>query len=326
MISVLPQSKPSFMDQWPTAYPRARGAWTVADAKLGWGELDPESGQHRVVEPGQDQELPALKRALGLGTLIGYRVGRRAVVQRQGTFVKVVRPKQLQGLLMVHEFVSDSCPLVSFPQVVGSGSPGWVELSRVSGRPLHRLLTEEKAPSDMNRQLTMIARALAWLHGSVSGRGLALREPDHPLRWVDTVARAEPEARSELAEIAAGLPELPKVELGVVHRDLHDKNIFVSEDSVALIDLDGVGLGAGEDDVANLGVHLQLRVLQMGGDPRLGQLRVRCLYDAYESVRPLSADRLRAAEVHTWFRLACIYRFRASGRRLVPELLRRARP
>ena len=120
---------------------------------------------------------------------------------------------------------------------------------------------------------------------------------------------------------------LPPVEVRaevVVHGDLHDKNIFV--DRPGLIDLDGLGLGAPEDDLANLAVHLELRNLQAGTGLAPGA-RSEQLYRAHRQAwtgRPLDPERLRQVEQHTWFRLACLSQYRAGSRRLVPRMLNAA--
>ncbi|MDH4171791.1 MAG: hypothetical protein OEW42_19585, partial [Acidimicrobiia bacterium] len=134
----------------------------------------------------------------------------------------------------------------------------------------------------------------------------------------------------------------------VVHGDLHDKNVFCDTPRpadaaqltatplladaaplggagpLALIDLDGLGLGAPEDDVANLAVHLELRNLQARTGLPFGT-RSGELYRSYQRTQPLDRERLEAVERHTWFRLACLYQYRVASRHLVPQLLRAAR-
>jgi len=79
------------------------------------------------------------------------------------------------------------------------------------------------------------------------------------------------------------------------------------------------------EDVANLAVHLELRLLQAGRGAGSYSHRglTEGLYRAYARRRPLDVDLLSCHERRTWFRLACLYRFRARSRHLVPSLLTR---
>ena len=52
--------------QWNTAYPRAKGAWTLSSGDR-WGVLDPERGQANEVDPATDERLPGLAGALESG-------------------------------------------------------------------------------------------------------------------------------------------------------------------------------------------------------------------------------------------------------------------
>jgi len=316
--------QPAFMNQWPTAYLCHREHWTVAGPYGAWGALNPDDGTYEVVEPSADPELPALPAALQRGGLIGYRVGRRAIIGTASNFIKVVRPRRLERLVATHRSMAGSCSEVSFPEVIRSTRAGFLEITRVPGRSLHNLLRDPVANPTVLDTLDDIGSALAALHSTTPPPALLPRKIDTPARWINLVCRAEPDAGPELIRVADCLPVLAPTGRTVVHGDLHDKNIFASTNNVALIDLDGVGLGTAEDDVANLGVHLQLRSLQAGQHHIVGDEHAERLYRAYQSLRTLDRKRLNAVERHTWFRLACIYRFRRTSRHLVPELLRRA--
>jgi aminoglycoside phosphotransferase (APT) family kinase protein len=69
---------------------------------------------------------------------------------------------------------------------------------------------------------------------------------------------------AELADRLDALP-LPQETSGFVHGDLHDKQIFLHGDAAHLIDLEGVGSGDPNFDLANLAEHLRLRSLQQSG-------------------------------------------------------------
>lgn len=309
---------------WPTAYPRHRGVWTVKGPNGRWGALDPDTGVLRLVAPENDSKLPALRAALDAGALIGYRVGRRAVVATPHSYVKIVRPKRLDALVSVHRWFDRSFAAADTPTITRHDPGGAAELSTVEGTSLHRLLRSQADEPTLSKPISDIAAALAALHAAPSSSDLPVRAIDDPQRWVDTVARVDPDARPSLAATARRLPSLLQGGSSVTHGDLHDKNVLHRQGRVGLIDLDGVGIGAAEDDVANLAVHLQLRALQGGQASSVGDRLARHLVDSYRSHRRLDRHRFDAATAHTWFRLACIYRFRAGSRRLVPELLERA--
>ncbi|MFQ5556431.1 MAG: phosphotransferase [Acidimicrobiales bacterium] len=308
-----------WMSDWPIAYPRQRGLWTVTDTRR-WGVLDPETGQATRVDPGADPALPGLRPALELGRLVSYRFERRAVVATPSSYIKVVRPGRVDALATTHAAIASAPGGFEVPPVVSVCGDGRLELGPVKGRSLHDLLRAEADPD-----LSRVADLVAAFHLMTPLPRLRSPRHDDCCRWARTITRAEPTAGAELAELATMLPRLePRPEL-MVHGDLHDKNLIMARDGSALIDLDGVTLGAAEDDVANLAVHLKLRALQAGLDPGVGRRRSRALYHAYdEHHHTLDRARLRAAERHTWFRLACLYRFRRASRPLAASLLGRA--
>lgn len=317
-------SAPTFLEHWPVALPRHQGTWTVRAGDRRWGVLDPERRTVRPVEPAHDPALPGLKEVLRRGNMIGYRVGRRAIVATPNSFVKVVRPKRLDALLAAHTRLPHSTVMV--PHVIASDTSGWVEFSAVPGAPLHKILRRPFSGDEIPAVIHDIAQALVAFHGSSPPTDLPIRALDCPQRWIETVGRVEPDAVAPLSRIARDLPELEASARCQVHGDLHDKNVFASQLGVGLIDFDNTGLGMPEDDVANLAVHLQLRSLQARQPAEVGEARADLLYSAYRNQRALDSDRLDAVERHTWFRLACLYRFRRSSRHLTFELLRRSTP
>lgn len=319
-----PDAAMRMLRRWPTAYPRHRGLWTLRGDADRWGSFDPDTGVAAPTAPADDPALPGLAEALGSGTLIGYRVGRRAIVATPDGFTKVLRPKRVEPIAATHRWLAAACPAVDTPAITAASATGSIELSVVPGRSLHSTLRNPTSAAQLDRAIARIAAAIALLHATSPASHLPEKAVEKPSDWVETVACGEPRARSELFSIVARLPALEPAPTVVVHGDLHDKNIFHRPGGVGLIDLDGVGLGAPEDDVANLAVHLHLRALQAGHRSAEGRARANLLYRCYRQYRALDRRRIEAAERHTWFRLACIYRFRAASRHLVPELLRRS--
>ena len=70
----------------------------------------------------------------------------------------------------------------------------------------------------------------------------------------------------ELDDLAARIEQLRAPEdshEGLVHGDLHDKQVFLTAAGAWLIDLEGVGRGDANFDLVNLAEHLRLRALQL---------------------------------------------------------------
>lgn len=326
--SAVPVAEPTppWMTEWPVAHPRAAGSWSVGDRR-GWGRLDPERGHARSVDPADDPRLPALAHAMRRGELIGYRFGRRAVVATGHGFVKIVRPRRAAHLIAVHGHLAATSGTPAVPHVEAATDDGAIDLTVVAGRSLHDLI--RRGVDD--GVLADSARALASLHAGAPPAVLEAGEPDTAARWVGVVARAEPLVAESLAPIAACIDTAVAAAIGgrtdlvIVHGDCHDKNLFLGRAGPALIDLDGVRLGLREEDVANLAVHVALRAIQSGEPVGVALDRRDAVADAYGRSAPLDRTALAALERAVWFRLGCLYRFRSSGRRMVPVLLDLAR-
>jgi hypothetical protein len=315
---------PRWMGEWPIAYPRPSGDWTVA-GQLGWARLDPERGTVRRVEPVDDARLPALARTLRRGKLVGYRAGRRAVVATGNGFVKVVRPERAQRIVSIHEAMSAASLAFSVPRVTAATGDGAIDLGRVPGRSLHDLIRRGSGDG----AIADGAAALVALHSAAPPEMLESGTPDTACRWVGVVGRAEPDAVDALMpiaarvdrEVAAAHDRCIGSETVIVHGDCHDKNLFLDGGGAGFIDLDSMRLGRREEDVANLAVHVALRALQAGETVRVARGRRDVVVDAYARAASIDDVVLVVLERTVWFRLACLYRFRSTSRRLVPTLL-----
>ncbi|MFN3219246.1 MAG: phosphotransferase [Acidimicrobiales bacterium] len=315
---------PQWLTTWTTAYPRPTGTWALSRPGA-FGRLDPETGAAAVVDPVRDRRLPALARIVPWGELVSYRVGRRAVVAMSEGFVKVVRPSRMARLVAVHQSLVDAAGgALDLPVPTVVDAQGAVRLSLVGGCSLHRLLRHGAREA----ALVAAAETLVVLHGLRAPEILEADPGDSASRWTAIVARAEPAGATALTERAEAIdaaasalgPPAP-ARLVVVHGDCHDKNLFVDGRRRGLIDLDGARLGAREDDVANLAVHVALRSLQAGEPIGRALIRQEVVVDAYRRHAPLDAERMAVTQAAVWFRLACLYRFRAAGRPLVPTML-----
>ncbi len=147
-----------------------------------------------------------------------------------------------------------------------------------------RTVEDERASA-----LTMLSRGAAW-HGEL--RGLA-----------DVVA-------------AVALPVLDR--RGLLHTDLHDKQVFVHGEGISLIDLEGCAIGDPRIDQVNFVEHCALRAQQ--GAAAAGEL-ARRLARAWRIDDGLRMAALRGL---VRARLAGVYAQRPGHERLVAELARGA--
>ena len=146
---------------------------------------------------------------------------------------------------------------------------------------------------------------------------------------VAAVARADalPGIDSDLLRLfeAGALIESPaSVPL---HRDLHDKQILLDEQGgVILLDPDTLAAGDPALDLANLGVHLELRALQGKLSPSAAHALSHQLLSACagQGIRP-TRQRLTYYRACAWLRLAGVYSLRSTGAGLISTLLRRGR-
>lgn len=323
-VTVRPE--PAWLTAWPVAYPHPTRSWTVRNGNR-WGRLQPETGKAVELQPRVDRELPGLAPALVEGSLISYRIGRRAVVGTADRYVKIVRPRRAARLAATHQHLADQRMSLGTPTLRQATEDGRLILSPRRGRSLHQLLRAEADAARLVPVISRVAEGLAEFH-EMSLAPLAEALPvDRPDHWMAVASRAEPHRSDELTAVAVRLPPVPTVSRlseVMTHRDLNDKSFFVSADQVGLIDPDGLTIGAPEDDLANLAVHLRLRALQGRRDEGFGHRLAGTLYRSYETHRALDHGRLIALQRHTWFRLAVIHHYRRASRHLTSELLRLA--
>lgn len=294
---------------------------------------------------GADARLGALPAVLDEdgADLVAHRPGRRAVVRvtdADGTvreYAKVVRPKNAAELArrgaLVAELVGDEVPVPRLRED-SDLERGVLRWSVVPGRTLHDLGADGGWSIETAREAWQAAgRAVAGLHAAPTERVTDRHGPEQELDaiagWLhpavahglldpDLVARAGERVTAELTA-EAGEPVL-----GVLHRDLHDKQLLLDDaGTVGMIDVDTLAVGERALDVANLLVHLELRQAQ-------GLLTDELAAAAREDFRAgvdaadLPAARLAAYARAARLRLAGVYAFRPRWRQVAEDLLRQA--
>ncbi len=321
--------------QWFADPHRLRAvAGQTAEVAPGQVTVLEESGVMLQAE-GADRRLLALAELVGEpgSELVVHRPERRAVVRlRRGgstTYRKVTRPGRRAHLPGGVELGAVRVPAI----VTHDVATGILELAELPGRSLHELLGDvEVSEGEIVTAFRAAGEALAVLHAAEPGSGLArhdvVAEWEVAERWV-AHALGHGVVHADAVGPAAALADLRtrldrregKVRTTLVHRDLHDKQMLVADgDEVGVLDLDTLALGDPALDLANLLVHLELRVLQGWCDPGRATAAASALLEGYRPPRSLR-DGLDAYAAATRLRLACLYSFRPRWRSLAVRLL-----
>jgi len=310
-------SAAAWLDEWPTAYPCRKGPWTVTDGKQ-WAIVEPESGEPpRLVEPSDDPTLVALPAALTEGHLLSYRHHRRAVVKTGLGYRKIVAPKKTAAIVESHQLATRLG--LDGPPVLDWDPSGFIDLGRVAGVSLHQCLIDRQVESC---DIIAVANALVELHGH---RPSELPSDDANDGWIETTRRADPEFADTLRASLDDISPMPDDASCLIHTDLHDKNLLLTDERATLIDLDGLKLGHPATDLGNLTAHLELRALQGLCSHRAADEFSKLLVATYAEQLPVDDVAIELAQRRTWVRLAALYHFRKPSRHLVSDLLRLAR-
>ncbi|MFO0983671.1 MAG: hypothetical protein U1E76_18400 [Planctomycetota bacterium] len=297
-----------------------------------------------LVDPRRDAALPGLGALLGperaavlarLGLsdaaqgvrLQSYRPTRRAAlrVEAQGTiaFLKAHERSRCAQVLAraraIEAAAARAAVALTAPILAVDVEQGLIAHARAAGESMHAMLFDGTP-----LPLAAVARALQQLHA------LRVSElPEHrPTDEIAAVTKAlelchhlHPERAAALAQLLAGIALPEPGGSAVLHRDLHDKQIFLDSHTVTFIDLETAARGDRELDIANLAEHLLLRGMQLHQLERGAQLCstwLGCFADAEPA-------RLRFYRACTAIRLCAVYALREAEPALVQALFERAR-
>lgn len=257
----------------------------------------------------QDPSLPGLPAALdypaeegGAPTeMLRYRPRRRAVLRHrfvsgQVLFGKILPPARASRALQATSgLCPEARPELRLALPAAGPAPGTLLVAPVAGRLLRDLLLAGDAPPAPAR----LARLSADLSAIVPEPGPPL--PDSPAGARQSTAGEAgrlighllPDLRPEidrlLAAVAQGIDTDP-ADRHPVHGDLYEGQVLVADDgTLALIDLDDLGLGDPLLDVATFTAHL----LALALSPGPAAARIRAYRD---ELRLASLDLLGAAE------------------------------
>lgn len=323
---------------WPTG--TGRLALELADdqGRVRAGEAMPgpdRSWTVHVLPYGEDPRLPGLAAAVAdNGRVVVHRHHRRAVVETRDRYVKylargrAVRVAELSAALHGQGLAAG----FAVPVVLGH-TEDRVEFSVLPGRSLHELGAKGHA-DDYRAACGHWAKLWPVLATTVPGDE---QLPEHTAedeartlsRWAGRLEAfpglldAHPGVVDHLARrIGEDLVALPgrRRARTVLHRDLHDKQLLFNGEQLGLLDFDTAAHGEPELDLANLTVHLELRVAQGLLDPSLQAAGHEAVAAVAET---LEADpaRLAVYAEATRLRLACLYAFRPRWRHVAQGLL-----
>jgi hypothetical protein len=333
---------------WPDSAPGEYVLEVAAPGRPGIRAAHFRQGRLDLV-PLDDPGLPALRREAEHGEVVVHRAHKRAVIRTPDQYIKVYRPGHA-------EVPAERCAR-SIEVLAGGGfvtprilrvTPDVLAFSRIPGRRLLDLGQDHDEVSDESFAWMWAEWSRAWVallgaepghaaepaHAAVAG--LPLRTPEAEVaalrRWVDPWLRHSagvPEAQAERDALQArtesvaenllrSAPDPPVWALG----DLHDKHIIGLGGGfpVGLVDFDEAARAEPALDLANLDVHLDVRLRQDLLTPE------RCAA-AHAQVRAavgqlgVSNTRFQAYAAAHRLRLACLYSFRPRWAALASGLL-----
>ena len=265
------------------------GCYVLEVLAPGWRGVRGARLRHGRFEllPLEDPGLPALRAEAQQGEIFSYRPYLRAVVRTEGCYVKIFRPgsavvpaercAQMDILLDAGTFTT--------PKIVSRKSEDVLVFSAVPGPTLSELGTKGAAVSDETFANAWEKWSRAWAAQLTSPLGPAAQSvfdslPPYPAdleaaevegllkRWwrhyenVPELSFQHAALRAAAERVTANLVRTPPDPLVWAHGGLHAKQIIVTdgETPLGLLDFDGTARAEAARDLADLDVHLELRL------------------------------------------------------------------
>ena len=306
------------------------------------------AGQAKVLPAGRDRGMPDLARLAPLGEVIVHRSWKRAVVKSGDRYFKVFRLGYAAEAAARHARMSRLLDAGDFltPELLDC-TPGSITLAGLPGRSLFEL-GQDSGTTEADFEAAWQQWSRRWVRQQTLARSPALRPavealPPRPAAvelenlqrltdlWLVHAGQV-PAAAAQRRAVRAAARDVADRLLGAdpdplvwSHGDLHDKQILVQDPGgpLGLLDFDEAGRAEAAADLANLAVHLGLRL----GQGRLTAARYRFAHrqviEAAAELRVTPA-RFEAYARATRLRLGCLYSFRPQWTAVAGELLTRA--
>ena len=282
-----------------------------------------------------DPLIPSLAPEAAKGNVIVHRAHKRAVIHAGDQYVKVFRPGRAVDASSKHRIATSLLAGTSFntPRILGAGADVMV-FSSLGGRSFYELGQDHARVTDASFDAAWSQWSYAWAVTASIAESSDFHDsldslPAHPAetevanlqRWINHWLRHSqgvPEAAAArsalLARAEAAINTLrssPADPLGWAHGDLHDKQIFGSGQTggPGLLDFDDSCLAEAALDLANLDVHVGLRLRQKLLTPRRYVIAHRRIVATAEKLH-VSPERFAGYAACTRLRLACLYSFR----------------
>jgi hypothetical protein len=303
------------------------------------------SGQLELLPSGGDPRLHALAQVARKGEVVVHRAHMRAVVRTGDRYSKIFRPGRSADSTARHAGTAKLLDSGDFlaPEIV-SFAPGCLTLTGLPGRSLFEL-GNDSGVSDAWFGAAWHKWSQGWVRQQCRARSSAHRpalealptrtaavELENTQRLVQLWllhAQNIPEAAPQRTAVRAAATQIAAQLLGTQpdplvwsHGDLHDKQIFAAglDAPLALLDFDEAARAEAAADLANLAVHLQLRLRQGRLTAARYQAALRHVLSAAEELRVTPA-RFEAYANATRLRLGCLYSFRPPWGTLAEEFL-----
>ncbi|WP_051209530.1 phosphotransferase [Propionicicella superfundia] len=236
--------------------------------------------------------------------MTAYRPIRRAVLRYAAGerlwFAKVVRPTRLAELIDRHLIMSEAS---LSPAVLGTPAPGTVLLAAADGASLTATLASALEGTSPLPDPVDIVALLDRLPNRVMGLSSRPAWVDHLDFHSEAAAAVHPGRRTEIADLAGRVQRVvdsePVGPLVPTHGDFYEANVFVADGGPRqLIDVDALGPGHREDDLACLLGHLAVLPVVSPRHFRGIEPVVDAWADVFESLVPSVAGlRARVAAV-----------------------------
>jgi hypothetical protein len=262
---------------------------------------------------GADRRLRELGALLAEGaTLVAHRPQRRAVVRtRSGTFLKLTRPGRAELLARRHDQLRTALQGHGRVPDVLAVSDDRIELAAMHGSP--PCGTPDRADRDHDGCWEAVGHGLAALAVAVPPDDLPVHdapaEAEVTRRWLDRAVAAERLPRAAPEPVLDALTTGTPTPMGVSHRDLHDGQLLFDTGPPGMLDPDTLAVAEPALDLANLLVHLDLRVEQ-GHLSARARSRARDRIVAGVAPDGPTLHRVSAYEAVCRLRLAAVYAFR----------------
>ncbi len=281
-----------------------------------------------------DARLPFLAHWEERGASVqSWRPGRRAVYRWQrgvdSEYVKVLRPADLGAMQKLFNQCGERLKSagVVVPQEIEAASSSLI-FPAARGVPLH-----DRIKTRTGLDLESLAQSLAGFRDRCriltyrpSCRAFAVEDELFVVqKFLRLAARVEPRtaARVESAYRRLDSTAARRERWSMLHRDLHDKQIFLDGASVSFIDVDTLAMGPLALDPCNLAAHLILRELQ--GWCASGKALAR-QWLAANARHTVGRESLRFFLCTSLLRLCCVYLLRPLEVRVALAMLEHAEP